>query len=300
MTTRDLIKQKMSEHTAKGNFICAQSLLGAGGVANTVSLEDKKGLIDLPISDSSNPGVCVGMALGGKKPVYIIRYSGFSTINFWPIVNYAAKCKELWEISCKLFVRVISSEGSIGPVASNMAHSIYAHYPGLKVYAPMLPSEWQTAWDDFNSGDGPVICSEYRASYDLKEDDLWNPGWMSGGLDVNIFAIGGARIQAQEASNLLWQQRPQIVSNVIHINKLCPLEIPKWERAKLNIVVDSDYARCGIAEHIGYQLAKDEWIGEQGFVHVVGLKERSAGFAKHCDNITPQANEIVGLINQLK
>ncbi len=295
MTTRELIKQRMTEHTDAGNVILSQSLCGVGGVQNTVSLDDKTNLVELPISDSSNPGIAVGFALAGRMPVYIIRFGGnFGLLNFWSILSYASKAKELWNIKCPMFVRIIGAEGSFGPVASNPNYSIPMHYPGVKVLAPLTSSEWDVGWNDFLKGDGPVICCESRNSYNIEGEieGVFRPYKPQ----VNIFAIGPARLEAEKAKIELHAQG--IFADVIHIYQLKPLWIPSSRHSDVNIVVDSDYTICGAGEHVAYELETN--YGLQGIrTRLLGLEDKSAGFAPHTDNITPSSYKIVEFVKNL-
>lgn len=295
-TTRDTIKKLMSKHTNAGGLICAQSLCGVGGLQNTVSLEDKTGLIDFPISDSSNPAIAVGMSLS-KPVVYVIRFAGFGWINYWPIVNYAAKCKELWGYKCQLLVRCMVAEGQIGPVASNANHSIICHMPGIKVFAPMTSQEWKNVWKEYENSDSPIFCSESRKSYDIDYgiyDDLSLTN-----IDIMFIGIGTARLECQKAQIKL--EELGYNTNFINIISLKPLSFSKiQEKCILNsqkiVVIDGDYSICGISEHISYTIMKDYKVPS----YALALEDKTAGFATHCDNLTPSTEKIIDFVKCLK
>ena len=291
MTTRDTIKKLMSQHTTNGGLICSQSLCGVGGVQNTISLDDKTGLIEFSISDSSNPAIAVGMALS-KPTIYIVRFSGFGWLNFWPICNYAAKCKELWGYSCKLLVRCMVAENQIGPVASNSNHSIVCHMPGIRVVSPLTSNEWEEIWEVYQRSDGPILVSESRKGYDINYE---TPNLLSHySSDITLLGISNARLECIKAKDILEQQGYKV--NIGHIINLKPLEISidileSICETNLVVIVDGDYETCGISEHIAYQIYKNERLSAD--IRVLGLEDRTAGFAKHCDNITPTAEKIV-------
>lgn len=291
-TTRDTIKKLMSEHTKNGGYICAQSLCGVGGLQNTISLDDKTGLIDLPISDSSNPIIAVGMSLY-IPVVYVIRFAGFGWINYWPIVNYAAKCKELWGYKSRLLIRCMVTEGQIGPVASNANHSIVCHMPGIKVFAPMTSGEWENIWEEYKNSDSPIFCAESRKSYELDYDICDNFSYDN--PDITLIGISTARIACQKAKNHLLVLGYN--TNFINIINLKPLSFSKrQEECILNsqkiIIIDGDYTTCGIAEHIAYQIMHKYNIPS----YALGLEDRTAGFAKYCDNLTPSEEKIINFI----
>lgn len=295
-TTRDTIKKLMSKHTRDGGLICAQSLCGVGGLQNTISLENKTGLKDFPISDSSNPAIAVGMSLS-KKVVYVIRFAGFGWINYWPIVNYAAKCKELWGYKSQLLIRCMSAEDQIGPVASNANHSIVCHMPGIKVFAPMTSQEWEYIWKEYQNSDSPIFCSESRKSYDL-DYEIYDDLSLTN-IDIMLIGIGTARLECQKAQIKL--EELGYNTNFINIISLKPLSFSKiQEKCILNsqkvIVVDGDYTTCGISEHIAYKIMNEYNIP----TYILGLEDKTAGFATHCDNLTPSSEKIIDFINHLK
>ena len=91
-------------------------------------------------------GIVTGSALVGKRPFYIIRYQGYNWFNCTFIINYACKSKEIWKIPCPIFIRGISSEGSIGPVAGSSHLSIFYKMPGIKIFSPMTNNEYKKVY----------------------------------------------------------------------------------------------------------------------------------------------------------
>jgi len=88
-----VIRENISKHLDAG-FICAgQSLTAVGWVGNT--LPERNDMVEFPTSDVAQSGFITGMALAGKRPIYIIRYQGFLWYNAATIVNYAMKSKEI-------------------------------------------------------------------------------------------------------------------------------------------------------------------------------------------------------------
>lgn len=287
MLLRELIKAKTAEHLNNGGLICCQNLTGVGALNDTFPSEfnDHPGVIELPTSDSSNSAVAVGMSLF-KRCVYVIRFAGFLWYNAATIVNYAAKSKELWGVDCPLFVRVMSTEGSIGPVASGAHHSMIVHTPGITVISPMTPNEWKEAWDFYMSQSGPVLCSEHRRGFNV---DYEMPDVMVDNPKVTLFALSAARLNALEIKDC----------DLFHVVWLKPFKVNElaYESLKktgIGLVVDSDYPVCGMAEHIAYQLM----LKTGAKVYTMGLEDRTAGFAPHCDNLTPSTERIREFIVQ--
>lgn len=231
----------------------------------------------------SNAGVVCGFALAGKRPIYVMRYQGFAWYNFASILNYAAKSKTMWNTPCPVFVRCLAMEGSIGPVAGNVHHGMAMRMPGVKVYAPMTPSEWERAFSDFLHGDDPVICSEHRLSYgDPCVCDVYNED-----AQTTVLAIGASRITAVQAA---YKGRLDVYG--IHCLKpllLSSQALNSLQKTRRALIVDGEHETCGAAEHVAFAVSK---LGVA--VDVLGLPDRTAGFGTHCDNLTPSVDAILG------
>src|SRR3989344_8182023 len=127
MTSAETIREITRNHLLKNRGVAlGQCLTAVGWVGGTVpELREENGLVELSMADVSSGGIAVGVALAGRRPIYIVRYQGFQWYNAPSIVNYAAKSKEMWGIPCPIFVRSIGMDGGIGPVASGSHHGMY-------------------------------------------------------------------------------------------------------------------------------------------------------------------------------
>ena len=124
---KETIKNITYKHLKKNNGqVFGQNLTAVGWVAGTLpKLYEKDGVVELPMADVAGGGIVTGAALMGRRPIYIIRYQGYNWFNCIFILNYACKSKELWKIPAPIFIRGISSEGSIGPVAGSSHISMF-------------------------------------------------------------------------------------------------------------------------------------------------------------------------------
>lgn len=292
---KDVIRRVTREHLAAGGLAMGQCLTAVGWVGGTVpELTEKDGLVELPMSDVAGGYIVAGAALAGRKPIYIIRYQGFAWYNAIAICNYAAKSKDMWGVPCPMFVRLIGMDGGIGPVASGSHHGIFARMPGLRIFAPMTPVEYQLAWDYFSVSDDPVIVSEHRKSFvidyemeDVIEDDA----------DFTLFAISSTRLNALEARKELLKQG--IKCNVIHLLLLKPFIVSNRMRKALwnskfgGAVLDGDFEN-GVAKNIAYDL-----ISVTGTrIAVLALENKAAGFAPHLDNLPPTTEKICQFVEE--
>ena len=298
MTLAQTICETTRNHCLKDKgVVMGQCLDMAGNVAGTVpSLTEEQGLLELSMADVMASGIAVGYALGGRWPVFVTRYQGFQWFNAPFFANYAAKCKELWNYDCPIFIRSIGMDGSagptIGPVASCSHHGIFTRVNGVKVFAPMTPREWLSGWDLWKKTGGPVYSSEYRRGFTLTDEmpDIVRPD-----ADITLLAISSTRLNALEAIPML--EKEGIICNLVHLVWLKPFSVDEkildpLEKSKLGgLVLDSDFEN-GVSKSIAFDIMQKT----SKKVRVLGLEDRTAGFASYLDNLPPTPAKICQFI----
>jgi acetoin:2,6-dichlorophenolindophenol oxidoreductase subunit beta len=296
MTTAEKIKEITRNHLKNGGLALGQCLTAVGWVGGTVpELTEADGLVELSASDVSNSGEAVGLALAGRRPIYIVRYQGFQWYDAVSIVNYAAKSKDIWGVPCPVFVRSIGMDGEIGPVAGGSQHSLFTRMPGIPVFAPMTPGEYQQAWDYFMSHDDPVYVSEHRTSFKIGYE---MENVIHTKADVAILAISSTRLNAIEAAKLL--EKEGIVCNIINLFWLKPFVVTEEIKRAVTaskyggVVLDGDFPG-GAMTSIAFDISQ----ATNAPMKVLGLEERCAGFAPHFDNVPPTPEKIRGFIKRL-
>lgn len=288
-TLREVIKEITREHLTKNNGIAmGQCLTAVGWVGGTLpELYEDSGMVELSMADVAGGGFAVGAALAGRRPMYIIRYQGFNWFNAPIIVNYACKSKEIWGVSCPLFIRSIAMEGGIGPVAGSSHHSIYYRMPGIRIRSPMTPGEYKRCYEDFMKSDEVFYISEHRGAYSNEEElmDLSPDDAM-----VCLFPISITRFAAVKAAKKLKSEGISVA--VYHIESIKPLSLPdvaklNLRKTSLGLVLDDDYS-SGVAKNIAFDL-----IQETGArIETLGLADKTAGFHKAVDNLPPDEHDI--------
>lgn len=295
---KETIKDITYTHLKKyKSFVFGQNLTGVGWVGGTLpKLYEKDGVIELPTSDVASGGFVTGAGLMGKRPIYIIRYQGFNWFNCIFIINYACKSKSIWKISCPIFIRGMSNEGSIGPVAGSSQLSIFYKMPGIKIVSPMTSNEYKKAYEKFIKNDDVMYVSEHRESYNrtvnlLNKYDR-NPDFILMPISVTRFEAEKARIKLLEIG---------IKVGVVHIVWLKPFKLSKKIVNYLNtvkkriIVLDNDFVD-GIPRTIAHQIS----LKVNKKVEVMGLENKTAGHHKNVDNLPPSYKKIINNIKRLK
>jgi len=245
-------------------------------------------MVELSMADVAGGGIVVGAALMNTRPIYVIRYQGFNWYNAPMILNYACKSKEIWKRPCPIFIRSVAMEGGIGPVAGSSHHSLYFRMPGIKIVSPMTPKEYKEIYKQFLKEDDVYYVSEHRGAYnnniEFKND-------IKGKKDLIIIAISITRFEAEKAKLKLESLGYKI--GIIHVLWIKPFKLSKKEIDSIKrsnkgcLILDDDYVD-GIANSLGNKINLK--TGKN--IHTLGLKDKSAGFAKKVDNLPPQSKEI--------
>ena len=292
-TIKDLSKKLIDKNKA---VIIGQCLSAVGWVQNTVPPQ-KKGIIELPMTDVAGAGFAVGISLTGVRPIFILRFQSFLWLNASPLVNHAAKAKEMFGYGAPVFIRAIASEGpSSGPLHTNCYHSPFAHMPGMLICAPMTPKEYISIWNKYLKSDLPVLVSEHRRSYKEKREFK---DTMQVKSKISVFLISASRFEEDKLKKIL--RNDNIYIDVFHIVWLKPFEIKKkyiesLKKTKKGLVIDSTYEICSVSEHISFKLMLKVNAAK---VYNFGMKDRSPGCSPALLNGTPNANMIAKKIKSI-
>lgn len=292
-TIRAIIGTHLSQ--ARG-LLFSQCVTAVGWIGGTVpEMTEEEGIVELSMADVAGAGIAVGAALVGRRPIYVIRYQGFMWYNAAPLLNYAAKSKEMWGIPCPILVRSIAMEGGIGPVASGCHHGMVMRMPGMPVAAPMTPGEWTQVWEWFMSHDDPLYVSEHRRSFsvDHEMESIIHPR-----ADITLLAISASRLNAVEAVKQLAAEG--IVCDLIHLVWLKPFHVTQamadsLRKTQRGLVIDSDFEIAGASRSIAYELMHATGVP----VAALGLEDRTAGFAPQRDNPSPPVGTILRRVKSL-
>ena len=286
-TIRDITKNHIDKHQG---LVIGQCLTAVGWVQNTIP-KRKKGIVELPMTDIAGSGIAVGTSLIGGRPIFVIRFQSLLWLNASPIVNYAAKAKEMFGYSAPIFVRAIASEGGgQGPIHTGSYHSMFMSVPNLYICSPMTPKEYKIIWKEFMRKDDPFLVSEHRRSYkssiELEDQfEFKKP-------DITLFGISSARFECIEAVKILKSKGIKI--NFVNIlwlkpNKFNKKQIDSLKKSKLGLVVDTSYEISGASRSIAYDLS----VISKKMVYALGMEDKIPGAAVRLETGTPSKEKII-------
>ena len=287
-TIRSITRKHLDE---KNGLLFGQAISAVGWVNNTVP--DCKNIVEFPMSDVSNMGIACGAAISQRRPIIVIRFQDFIWLNSSPLVNYAAKSKEIFGTPTPIFVRLLAQE-NMGCVHSGVLHSLFMHMPGFRVSAPMTSKEYQKTWNEFMSHDDPMVVSEHRISFqnDAEFHDVINDN-----ADITLIPISAARFHVEEAISQLGANG--IKCNVAHVYQLKPFDKERvakiLNKSKLGLVIDAGYETAGASQSIAYKLMIETGIRTQA----LGIYPKSVGVSLASRNPTPDSRRIVEVVKNI-
>ncbi len=287
ISLRETIKEITRKHLDENNgLLLGECVSDPGGVAGTIP--ESKNVIDLPMTETAGADFAVGCALAGRRPIFVTRFQDFMLMNGSPIIYFAGVYKDLSGISAPVFVRALANDG-FDATHSNVLHSLFMHFPGITVCAPITSGEYHEAWDTFMKNDRPMFVSEFRDTFDNKEEysDEVDPQ-----ADINLFGVSVCRMHIREAKKILSERG--IKANIIDIMWLKPFDAEGRGSAlkdvPLGLVVDPGREICGAPEHFAYQMMM-KYPGAR--VETLGVKDVIKTTNPNCMNRVPGAEQIV-------
>ncbi len=293
LTLAQTIQEITRDHLENHNGLLFGQCVTAVGWVNG-SVPDCRNIVELPMTDVAGAGFAVGAALAGRRPIFVLRFQDFFTLNCNQIIHYAAISKELHHQGVPVFVRCIGTDAA-GPVHSIMLHNIPMYFPGLKVYAPMTPGEYRETWNDFMNDDIPMFVSEHRSAYQMKEE---LHDHIEDNADIVLYGISDARTQMLLAAEKLREEGLKV--STVHIMKLKPLDVGRLtdaiNKAKAGIVIDNGFPICGAARDIAYQLMVKA-PGKK--VYALSSEDHVKCFNPAQQNRTPDSVKIIGAVRKV-
>ncbi|MGO9310736.1 MAG: alpha-ketoacid dehydrogenase subunit beta [Spirochaetia bacterium] len=273
LTFVDAAREGLAEEMARDPsiFVVGEGIGARGGNFNTtVGLYDKFGperLRDTPISERGFTGICIGAAASGARPVVDFMFIDFLTDAFGDMFNQMAKLQ--WMSGGRLKMPIVV-RGCVGVAQSNAAHHsgnyypFFLHIPGFRVVMPATPADAKGLLKTSIRSDDPVLFLEHKNLLSLKgpvpEGEHLVPFGKAAvareGRDVTVVGIAFMVKKALEAAEVL--AKDGISVEVIDPRTLAPLDIDtilsSVRKTGRLLVVDEDFAPCGVASEIAMQV----------------------------------------------
>ena len=202
-------------------------------------------VIDTPLSENGLTGIAVGAALEKMRPVLIHQRNDFMLLAMDQMFNQAAKLRYAsggkHTVSITILSFVARKQGE-GAQHSQSLHSIFAHFPGVKVGMPTSPADAKGMILRAIFDEDPVIILEHRSLFDkvgsVPEGFYVTPysaNLESIGDDLTIVCLSAVIEQVKEAVDIV-NSKHQTSGK-----KICPDVIDlRWVRPyDLDLIINS-------------------------------------------------------------
>jgi pyruvate/2-oxoglutarate/acetoin dehydrogenase E1 component len=215
---------------------------------------------DMPLSENSLTGICIGAALTGMRPVMTHQRIDFALLAMDQIINNAAKWHYMFDgrNSVPLVIRMIVGRGwGQGPQHAQSLQALFAHIPGLKVAMPALPDDAKGMLCAAIQDNNPVIFIEHRWIHYIKgkvprgfyQRPLQGAQIRRKGKHVTVAAFSYMVIEAIHAAQILSELDVEL--EVIDMRSVSPLDSETVansvaETGRL-IVADTGHKSFGVA-----------------------------------------------------
>jgi len=240
---------------------------GPTGVFGTsVGLQDEFGddrVLDIPAAENGITGVALGMAIMGKRPIFVHQRMDFAVLSLEPIVNQAAKWHYMYGgvATAPLTIRMIVGRGwGQGPQHSQSLQAWFAHVPGLRVMMPANAADAKGMLIAAVQGDAPTIIVEHRWLYDVLGEvpeglytrPIGQARVVRNGTDVTLVGTSFMVLECLAAADRLLQVG--VSAEVIDLASISPMDdetvLDSVARTRRLLVADTGHAEFGVGAEV--------------------------------------------------
>lgn len=298
----DAINRALTEAMGNDNdvVVLGEDVGVDGGVFRiTDGLVEKYGerrVIDTPVAEAGIAGLCVGMAIGGLRPVCEMQFSGFSYMGLPQLEMHASRFR--WR-SRGRYEMPITVRMPFGAGVHALEHHseskevLYAHIPGLKMAVPSGPRNARALLLSAIRDPDPVVFFEPKAMYrafreEVPDEQETLPLGVSQtvreGADLTVISYGAMLHRALEAAQTLSEQ-DGVEAEVIDLLSLSPLDHERFaesaRRTGRVVIVHEAHRSYGPAGEIIARLIEESfWYLEAPIRRVTGFDTPVPFFAR--------------------
>lgn len=249
--------------------------------------------INTPISENAIVGACVGMALGGMRPIGEIQFNDFVACAMDQVVNSAAKTFFRMGLNLPMVLRLpYGGMRRAGPFHSQDTSPWFYQTPGLKIMAPSNPSDAMCMLMKAVDDPDPVLFFEHIALYrdpkirqqlplDLR-DFVDGAALVNEGVDLTLISYGAYVHNALNAARLLFDKHGYS-ADVIDLRYLMPIDFDalhaSLKKTSRVLLVGEDKKTGGILEMIASKIGEEGFFDLDAPVTVLGSRNTPVPYA---------------------
>ncbi len=269
--------------------------------------------LNTPISENAIVGACVGMALGGLKPIGEIQFNDFVACCMNQVANNMAKHYFRTGLNVPMVLRMpYGGLRRAGPFHSQDTSPWFYRCQGLKIFAPSTPLDAYFMLLKAIEDPDPVLFYEHIALYrdpKIKQRIVENAP-MEGaaivrqGNDISIISYGAYVHIAFQAAFLL-QEQYKINAEIIDLRYLKPIDFASChasiKKTGKALLVSEDAVSGGIMQSLAGSLGQDLFHYLDAPISVLGSRDMPVPYAPSLEddyllneaNIIAKARELM-------
>jgi acetoin:2,6-dichlorophenolindophenol oxidoreductase subunit beta len=270
-------------------------------------------IFDVPLSEAANTGVGIGAAINGMRPIMIHFRLDFILLTLDQIFNAASKMSYQFgnNLKCPFVIKVTVGRGwGQGPNHSQSFHSIFTHFPGMKVVLPSNPYDAKGLLVDSVLDDNPVLYVEHKSLYGSESEvpeemfrvPIGKGKIIKKGKDVTILAYS---IMVPLVMNSIEKlNKIGINAEVIDLRSSYPLDeeliASSLSRTGRVVIADIDWVFCGIGSEISAIITENYFNLLKAPIKRIGLPHTSHPVSYSLEDVFyPNEETIVNTVKEV-
>jgi len=270
MTYREAVRAALRHELARDPAVFVYGLDVAdhrGAFGTTLGLGEEFGperCFTTPLSEDAMTGFGLGAAINGLRPVHVHQRVDFLVLALNQLANLLSTCRYVSgdELRVPITIRAVIGRGwGQACQHSKSLHSVFAHFPGLKVVLPANPADARGLMISAIRNDDPVIVLDHRWLHDVSGEvpdgehlvPLGQANILREGSDYTLIGPSWMSIEALLAADLLARIHG-LEAEVIDPRTVTPLDedllVESVNRTGRCLVADCDWLFCGFSAEV--------------------------------------------------
>ena len=273
-------------------------------------------VLETPVSENLISGVGIGSSMLGTNCLVIHPRMDFMLYAMDSIVNQGAKWNYVTggSVNSSVTIRgIINRGGSQGAQHSQSLHSVFGHFPGLRVVMPYSPNDAHNLLIASARCKDPVIYIDDRWLYETKS--LFKPNYkldlnevkpkvIQQGEDLTIISSSYSTYLAFEASKIL-KKKHNLKIEIIDLRSITPLDtkviVKSVNKTSRFLVIDGSHEQCGFGNNVIGSIVKNINIKKQKCnPKLISLPNTPAPSSKILEDFYyPKLKNVVNLVKKM-
>lgn len=250
-----------------------------------------------PLSEEAMTGVALGAAISGLRPVHIHIRVDFMLLAMNQIANMISNLRYMsgGRLRVPLVIRAIIGRGwGQSAQHSKSLHSIFGHFPGLKVVLPSSPQDAYSLLRSAVRDDNPVVFLEHRWLYDVEGDvdvteivPLGASVVRRAGDALTVVAVSWMNVEAMKAAEVL--ARRGVALEIVDVRTVSPLDagpiVESVRKTGRCLVADYDWVFCGFGAEVAAVVGRECFGALRHPVERLGFAHTPCPTARPLENL---------------